>query len=135
MNSAYFATRVLPLFLPITGTRRVASGSSVTRGEDQSAGQLGLRLRGVLILFEDTHTGISRLCAIAEDSTSAATLQKPVRTTRAPNRQKIIPRKASQISLQETAEAPKELPTTSGTPSRLNERRRSSAVTRPILRN
>jgi len=76
----------------------VAQSGGVTCGEDQPTRQLGLRLRRVLILFEDNRAGISRLCAIAEDPAGAAVLLEPVRT-RAPNRQRIrIVRKLQDIS-------------------------------------
>lgn len=66
----------------------MAQSGGVTRGEDQSTGQLGLRLRRVLILFKDNRAGISRLCPIAEDPADTAILLELVRT-RAPNRQRI----------------------------------------------
>lgn len=47
----------------------MAQSGSVAGGEDQSAGQLCLRLRGVLIFFEDARIRIPRFCTIAEDST------------------------------------------------------------------
>lgn len=110
----------------------MAQGGSVTRGKDQSTGQFSLCLRGVLILFEDTHAGISRLCAIAEDSTDATVLREPVRT-RAPNHQRIVTKKTSRISPRNgrATHTVRELPTTSGTPARLNERRRYSAEMQP----
>lgn len=66
----------------------MAQSGGLTCGEDQPAGQLGLRLRRVLILFEDNCARICRLCAIAEDPAGVAVLLEPVRT-RAPNRQRI----------------------------------------------
>lgn len=108
----------------------MAQSGGVTRGEDQSTGQLGLRLRRVLILFGDNRARISRPCPIAEDPAGVAVLLELVRT-RAPNRQRIRIRRLHGISSAETTDqsTPEELPketSTSGTPSRLNERRRFS---------
>lgn len=116
----------------------MAQSSGVTCGKDQSTGQLGLRLRRVLILFEDTRAKFPRFCAIAEDPTGAAILLEPVKA-RAPNRQRIILQMAPRISPTETTNqsTPKELPITptSGTMSRLNDRGRFNAGMRTVLRN
>jgi len=66
----------------------MAQSSGVTSRKDQSTGQFGLRLRRVLILFEDVDAGISRLCAIAENLADTAVLLEPVRA-RAPNRRRL----------------------------------------------
>jgi len=77
----------------------MAQSSGVTRRKDQSTGQFGLRLRRVLILFEDVDAGISRLCAIAENLADTAVLLEPVRA-RAPNRRRL------QSSFHEREEGP-----------------------------
>lgn len=124
------------LSFPITGTRWVAQSSGVTCRKDQSTGQLGLRLRRVLILFKDTRAKIPRFCAIAEDPRGVAILLESVKT-RASNRQRIILQRTPRISLTETTNqsTPKELPitSTSRTMSRLNDERRFSTGMRTVL--
>lgn len=53
----------------ILGARRMAQSGSIASGEDQSTWQLRMRLRSVLIFFEDIHSRIPRFSTIAEDST------------------------------------------------------------------
>jgi len=92
----------------------MAQSSGVTSRKDQSTGQFGLRLRRVLILFEDVDAGISRLCAIAENLADTAVLLEPVRA-RAPNRRRLqssFHERASRISSRlRSTDLPPKLPT------------------------
>lgn len=47
----------------------MAQSGSIASGENQSTWQLRMRLRSVLIFFEDIHSRIPRFSTIAEDST------------------------------------------------------------------
>lgn len=104
-RSTFYLAAARNHHLFLIGSWRVAQSGGVTSGENQSTGQLGLRLRRVLILFEDNRAGISRLCPIAEDPAGVAVLLELVRT-RVPNRQwiRIIRKDSTESSSTETTD-------------------------------